>query len=358
MKHKYSKIVYLGFDRTGKQINKRFYADTKTELKNKIDQYKQEMTKTPNISDITFGEYSRQWLSVSKGTKSKQTQDVARTALNKCAALDPYPLRKITRSQLQMIVNQSWSTPHAAKSVADVLRQVFQMAQNDGIIPTNPALKLDRPKIPRPHHHLLTEREIEAIKKADLNDQDRMFMTILLTFGLRPAEALALLPSDFDFQKKVLHITKSLEMTNDNKSTLKSTKTGEIRDIPLPDVIIPQLQAYFRRNKGFLLFTNKNGQMHTKSSYKRMQQRVWSKVNEALGGHQEHSLVAGRSFYDCRHWRATQWYYLCQKGIVSPKQCAALLGHSEMIFLSTYSHIDPDKEKLTEIYPDIDRIAQ
>ena len=353
MKHKYMKQVYLGYSDTGKQVKKRVYADTMDELKLKIRQLQNEHDLTPNTSEITFGEYSRLWLSVSKGTKSKQTQDVAKTSLRKCAALDRLPIRRITRSQLQAVVNESWEHPHAAKGVADVFRQIFTMAQNDGIIARNPALKLDRPKILRAEHHLLTERELEGIRKADLNEQDRMFVTILQTFGLRPAEALALQPMDFDIPRKILHITKALEMTNDNKSTLKSTKTGEKRDIPIPDCIIPTLKAYFRRNKGFLLFTNKNGQMHTKSSYKRMQQRVWTKVNEALGGDPDHSLVAGRSFYDFRHWRATQWYYLCQKGIVSPKQCAALLGHSEIIFLSTYSHLDPDREKLTEIYPDM-----
>ena len=353
---KYNKQVHLGYAPNGKAIRKWFHADTKAELNRLITEYKMEMKKAPNPSDVTFGKYSQEWLRISKGTKSKQTQDAARTHLRKCAALDPYPLRKITRSQLQMIINESWDRPHAAKGVADVLRQIFQMAQNDGIIPRNPAINLDRPKLMPPSFHLLTEREIEAVKRADLDDQDRLFVTILQTFGLRPAEALALTPMDFDLDNKILHITKALEMTNDNKSRIKGTKTDAVRDIPIPEPLIPALRARFKGKSGFLLFEKGNGGLYTKSSYKRMQERVWRKVNEALGGDENHNLVTHCSFYDFRHWRATLWYYLCQQGVISTKQAAALLGHSEIIFLKTYSHIDDTKENLGGIYPDFDAV--
>lgn len=124
---KYNKQVSLGYDSSGKRIRKWFHADTKAELNNKIEQYKRELEKAPNPSEVTFGKYSQQWLEISKGKKSKQRQDAYRTDLRKCAALDPYPIKRITRSQCQKVVNDSWEHPHAAKGVADVLRQVFQM---------------------------------------------------------------------------------------------------------------------------------------------------------------------------------------------------------------------------------------
>ena len=357
MRYKYRKQIYLGMDPlSGKQIRKWIHADTNEELKKKIRQAKNEFDLTPNASDVTFKKYSEQWLEISKGTKSKQTQDAARTHLRKCSSLDPYQIRRITRSQCQAIINNCWKTPHTAKGVSDVLRQIFQMAQKDGIIVVNPAADLDRPKIRKAERRLLTEKELKAVKDADLNDQDRLFVTILLTFGLRPAEALALQQSDFDFSSKTLHITKSLEMTNDNASRIKSTKTGEIRDIPIPDAIIPVLKKSFRNSKSFLLFTVPDGSQFRKSSYKCMQKRVWSKVNEALGATDGLNLVKGRSFYDFRHYRATELYYLCQKGVISTKYAASLLGHSELMFLSIYSHIDPRKERSENLYPDLKKI--
>lgn len=327
---KYNKQVYLGYDTNGKQIRKWFHADTKAELKQKIEDYKREMT--PNMSDITFGKYAEKWFQASKSTKSKQTQDAVRTHLRKCSALDHYPLRKITHSQLQLIVNESWDRPHAAKGVADVLRQIFQMAVNDGIIRVNPALGLNRPKLIPPQTELMTEGEIEALKAKELNEQDRLFVDILLTFGLRPAEALALEKKDFDLKTKILHITKALELTNDNHSRIKGTKTEVSRDIPLPDSMVKRVK---KLPDGYL-FTKSDGNLYTKSAYKRLQQRVWGDSK--------------RTFYDLRHYRATAWYYLCQKGVISTKAAAKLLGHSEMIFLKTYSHLDPSKERYDQLY--------
>ena len=324
---KYNKQVYLGYSPEGKQIRKWFHADTKARLNETIEEYKREMT--PNMSDITFGKYAQKWFLVSKSTKSKQTQDAVKTHLKKCQSLNNYPLRKITHSQLQLIVNESWEKPHAAKGVADVLRQIFQNAQNDGIIRTNPALGLNRPKLPSPLTKLLSKDEIEAILNKDLSEQDKLFVDILLTFGLRPAEALALEKSDF---QKTLHITKSLELTNDNKSQIKGTKTEVSREIPIPKDFMKRIK---KLPDGYL-FTKSDGKLYTKSAYKRLQKRVWGD--------------SGRTFYDLRHYRATELYYLCQKGVISTKQAAKLMGHSEMIFLKTYSHIDSEKENLEGIY--------
>ena len=159
---KYNKQVYLGYDQNGKQIRKWFHADTKAELKQKIEDYKRDMT--PNMTDVTFRQYAEKWFLVAKSTKSKQTQDAVRTHLKKCGDLDFYPIKKITHSQCQLVVNSCWDRPHAAKGVADVLRQVFQAAQNDGIIRVNPALGLERPKLVPAQRELLTDGEIDALK--------------------------------------------------------------------------------------------------------------------------------------------------------------------------------------------------
>lgn len=350
---KYKKQVYLGYDKNGKQMRKWFYADTKTELKKIIDDYKRNMKKVTNPSDVTFREYAEHWFQTYKAHLAQQTQDMCRHNLKKCEEIGNIQINKITKSMCQKVVNDSWNYPHAAKSVADVLRQVFRSAVADGIIFSNPAENLQRPKMNKPKFHLLTDVELEAVARADLPEKDRLFVTILQVFGLRPAEALALQPSDFDLDNKVLHITKALSMPNSNQSAIKSTKTGANRDIPIPDYLVPSLRIYFRRFPSFLLFEKSTGGLYTKSAYKRLSARVWKAVNIAMGGTDNLNLVSELSFYDFRHRRATDLYYLCQQGVVSPKQCAALLGHSEIIFLRTYSHLDPEKEGLSHIYDNV-----
>ena len=347
---KYNKQVYLGFDASGRQIRKWFHAETKAELNNKILKYRMEMKKVSNPSDVTFKKYSEHWFETYKSNLAQQTKDACRTHLKKCSSLDPYPVKKITKSMCQKIVNESWEHPHAAKGVADVLRQIFRTAVSDGIITTSPASDLKRPKLKKADFHLLTDAELDAVARADLNESDRLFVTILQVFGLRPAEALALMPKDFDFKNGVLKITKALELPNVGQGQLKATKTESNRTIPIPGYLIKPLRKQIRAVSGFLLFEKATGGLHTKSSYKRLSERIWKAVNIALGGNEHLSLVSELSLYDFRHRRATDLYYLTQTGAISTKMAAALMGHSEIIFLKTYSHIDEELENITKIY--------
>ena len=188
----------------------------------------------------------------------------------------------------------------------------------------------------------MTDNDLDAVRKADLNPKDRMFVTLLQVFGLRPAEALALQPNDFDFKRNILLISKAVELSDDNKSTLKSTKTGKNREIPIPDVIIPQLKEYLGEIKGDYLFPKEDGKLFTKSAYRKMSVRIANRIIEAGG--------PKITMYQFRHRRATDLYYLTQHGTISVKKASYLLGHSEEVFLSTYAHIDESKEDVSKIY--------
>lgn len=353
MGKKYSKQLSFGYDSNGKRIRKRFYADTLADLEEQIFQYKLEMRRTTNPSDITFEKYSEHWFETYKSHLATQTKSTYRTHLKHCSSLNPYEIRKITKSMCQRVVNESWEHPHAAKGVADVLKQIFQTAVSDGIITTNPAGQLSRPKLPKSKFHLLTQEELDAIDRADLNEQDRFFVTIMRVFGPRPGEVLALQPRDFDFRNGVLHITKNLELPSDNTSKLKATKTEATRDIPIPAA----MESYFRKRvaaaEGFLLFPKANGGLYTRMAYRRLAERIWKAVNIELGGNKYLNLTEGFRLYDMRHRRATDLYYMSQRGIISCKQAAALMGHSEEVFIRTYSHIDSSKEGLDHIYDDL-----
>ena len=350
MKHKYKKQVHLGYDSEGKQIRKWFYGETKSELNANIQKYRNDLERLQNPSDITFRDYSDQWFRTYKENRAKQTKDMYRNALKKCGRLDPVPLKKITRSMCQETINTSWEYPSAAEVLSDTLKQIFKCAIRDGIILANPADALDLPKKPQAAFHLLTKKEMDAFDKAELNDQDRLFVTIMKFFGLRPAEALALGPTDFDLDAGILHVTKALELANDNQEAVKMTKTEVSRDIPIPKQLIAPLRERFRTNPGFLLFPKRDKGLYTKSAYRRLCERILTAVNLALGGNENLNLIPDVTIYCLRHRRATDLYYQCQKGVISTKKAAYLMGHSEEVFLKTYSHIDDSKEHLEQIY--------
>ena len=342
MKHKYTKQVYLGYDDNKKQIRKWFHADTKADLDRKIAEYKVRMQRTPNTSDVTFGAYSDQWFRTYKANRSKQTQDMYRYALKKCRPIDRYPVRKITRSMCQNVVNDHWEHPSAAEDLVLTMKQVFKCAIADGIIAVSPAEKLCLPKKVVPSYYLLTDDDLKKIEAADLSEQDRFFVTLLRVFGLRPAEALALTPKDFDLDSRTLHINKAMELSNDNRSGVKSTKTGAEREIPIPESLIPLLNERSRVKSGSYLFRKADGGLYTKSAYRRLSERILKAID-----------IPGVTMYSFRHRRATELFYLCQRGVISTKQAAYLMGHQELVFLKTYSHIDKSKENLDAIYENL-----
>ena len=348
MAKKYKKQVYLGCGPDGKQIRKWFYGDTKAELSQNILKYKIEAEKAPNTSDKTFLSFSAYWFDTFKANRSKQTCDMYRNALKKCEPLNPYPIKKITRSMCQQVIAQNWETPSSAKVIAGTLRQIFRAAIADGLIFQDPSANLTLPKRPPKKFHLPTAKELEAAKNADLSEKDRLFLTILQVFGLRPAEALALQVTDFDWNAKVLHITKALELTNDNQAKVKDTKTGAVREIPIPEALIAPLRRRIRAQHGFILFQRRDGGLYTKSAYRRLSERILGAINVQLGGSKTVNMIPDLTIYSFRHQRASELYYLTQEADpklrISTKKAAYLMGHSEIIFIRTYSHIMEDRE--------------
>ena len=333
IKMKYSKRITIGYTPDGQRLRKWFHADTKADLEEKIRKWRNEAERVRNPSDITFGEYADIWFDTYKNHSAKQTREMYANAKKKCTQLDPYEIRRVTKTMCQQIINDHWNTPRSAEIVATYLNQVFKCAIADGIMASSPMTGVKLPKKQKKEKYLLTDQDMEKARNAQLNESDRLFLDILITFGLRPAEALALTPADFDQKNGVLHVTKAVEMGNDGSVKIKSTKTGIIRDIPLP--------AGFRNppKTTFYLFTRKDGQLVNKSAYRRMSERILKAVD-----------VPGITLYAFRHRRATDLYYLTQNGTISTKQAAALMGHSEEIFIKTYSHIDTSKEDLLKIY--------
>ena len=356
MKHKYNKQITIGYDLNGKQLRKWVHADSIRELNEKTEQLKMEQKLAPNTSSVRFGKYAQEWFRAYKSTRSARTQEMYSYALRKCSDMDQIPLKSVTKTACQQLVNSLWNTPKTAKIVRDTLYQVFNAAVADGMLIRNPAEGISVPERNKKQIHLLTDQELEGVKNAVPDPADRMFVTILQVFGLRPAEALALQINDFDFKKKILTVSRAVELENNNQSRIKGTKTGKTREIPIPDEILPVLKEYISGLKSFLLFSKRDGGLMTKSAYRRMGERVWKAVNVAMGGDDTMNLVSGRNFYEFRHRRATDLYYLCQRGVISTKMAAELMGHQEDIFIRVYSHIDEKKEQVQEIYPDIRKI--
>ena len=333
---KYTKNITVGYDADGKRIRKRFYADTKADLEKKIRAFWIEKEKVKNPSAVTLKSYADTWLETYKAGKSPGTYSFYKIIVKKLNYFGSKELRHVTRSDCQGLINKNWEHPHSAKQIRLVLNQVFNCAIDDGIISVNPARNLELPKIQPSERKSLSESELEAVRKAVLPDNEKLFVQLLLVFGLRPGEALALQRRNFNFGSMELTIDHSVAH-GDNNPVYKETKTGTTRVIPIPEQLRKPLKAYLRKHKTLFLFCMEDGSMLSKSALATMRRHI-----QAATGVDD--------LYTFRHHRATELYYLYQKGVISTKKAAYLMGHSEEIFLKIYSHIDDQKEQTEKLY--------
>lgn len=339
MAWKFSKQISLGYSAEGARLRKRIYADSKQELQRR----ERELLKNIDAelqSNVTFGVYAQTWFETYKSGSSGGTQYMYRYALRKLNPLNNKRLKDVTRTDVQKIINTFTDRPHSAHTIAMTARQILEAAALDGLIQPK-FLKFELPKKAKQEKRALTPEEKKAVKSADLPPQERLFLDISYYLGLRPEETRALQPRDFDLKERTLTVSRACALV-DGKPVIKGTKTGVIRTIPVPDVLIAEIRAYNASFRGFYYFSDKQGALFTMGRYKRFCDRIFKAVNRAMGGTDKLNLLNGLTLYTFRHNRATELYYLDG---VSTKKKAEYMGHSEMMFLKTYSHLDDEKEE-------------
>lgn len=157
---------------------------------------------------------------------------------------------------------------------------------------------------------------------------------------MRRWEALALIKSDIDFTAGEIHITKSLAFIDKNKPEIKTPKTkASIRTVYMPAALRTALKSYIANINTLYLFTDHLGQIMSYSSYNRMWQRIYRKINAYMGG-TDALQAADLTPHIFWHNYATMLYY---QGI-DVKQAQKLLGHSNIkTTLEIYTHLVSDE---------------
>lgn len=341
---KYEKQISLGYDREGKRIRKWARGDTKLELNQNIERLKKEYSISKNLDDTTFKEYADYWVDTYKKTRSPRTYAMYKDLINTCSDLHFKKIKDIKRSDIQNIINDLSDRPNLCNKALMCLKQIFKSAILDEKIIKNPAEGIDKPKlITKKETRSLSEKEKEQLLLADFTEREELFVNILLHFGLRPGEALALTTDSFDLDKKILTIDKAITFVGNN-AILKGTKTGAVRYLPIPDTLIPYLGEHIGAC-GNILFSHveSNGSVAymTKMAYRIFKNNILEKINKSFGGVGSSDKLNGMTMYTFRHNKATALYYV--NGI-SLKAKAEYMGHSVNTLLKIYSHIDRDKE--------------
>lgn len=240
-----------------------------------------------------------------------------------------------------------------------MIRQVMDCAVDDGLIIRNPAqnIKLD-PEKGEQKKRQLTNFETDCIDAADLEPEERCFISLLLYTGMRKGEAFALSRNSIDLKAGVIHVNRTAIYANRSKTDITPPKSNAgFRDIPILAPLKPILSEYLRSLETEYLFTKKDAESGkyeflTDGQAATFWKHIYDKLNETA----KQQIKAGSCDCDIlpplsdpmqgitphyfRHNFATILYYAG----VDVKDAARILGHSNVnTTLRIYTHLDQKK---------------
>jgi len=201
----------------------------------------------------------------------------------------------------------------------DALSSLFSHLQGIGIIDTNPATEVARPKRPRKLPRGASVEQCRALVAAAATPRDRAMILMLLTTGMRRQELL-----DLD----VFHLAADL-------SEVQVRGKGEReRLLPIPDQCRDALREYLaiREAREPALFVNRVGGRMGTTSFHRWLRRLLRSADLEDSGLTPHSL---------RHAFATR---LCQAQ-VDLETLRALMGHANISTTSAYLATDASRKR-------------
>lgn len=150
-------------------------------------------------------------------------------------------LNTITKSEVHQLIFEDMfsNTPHQKKNFHKMLKRVFEMAVEEGVINKNP-VKGIKVTVPAPQQKVLTTQEADKLLKEAKICNHRFYphWAIALFTGIRNGEMYALRTSDVDMDAGIIHITKQFT-TPDG---LHETKTNLSRVVPIADELKPLLK--------------------------------------------------------------------------------------------------------------------
>jgi integrase len=234
-------------------------------------------------------------------------------------------------------------SPRTVHHLHRILKQALSTAVRWNLIVSNPAEKVDPPKVERSKMRALDAGET-AVLIAHFRGT-RMFIPVLLAVlcGLRRGEIVALRWCSVDLARRQLSVAQSTEQTKSG-TRLKETKSGRARTVALPSLVVDELRKHRARQGEELLKigVRTNDETHIVAQEDGTPLQPNSLTHEFVRLRAKAKVLPKIRFHDLRHTHAT---HLLTNG-VHPKVAQERLGHSSVgITLDLYSHVLPGMQE-------------
>ena len=265
-------------------------------------------------------------------------------------------INDISTEEIQNYLN-SLAESYSNSSIEKIyfqFKNAFEYCLNKGYIHQNPMYETIKPRSKK-ENKVFRALEVEEQKlltdyllSTDLYDTPyRNVFLIQLYMGLRVGEALALKNSDFDLNKKILSVSRTLTTDKNGKICIgKTTKTyAGKRELPIPDFILPYILEQMRvalNNKDEMLFLTPQEGLVLHSTINRKLKSIAQKIG----------ISQDISTHTLRHTYGTR----CIESGMRAVALQRLMGHTDInITLNTYTTVfnkykEEELKKVNEYY--------
>ncbi|MFC1819145.1 tyrosine-type recombinase/integrase [Thermodesulfobacteriota bacterium] len=341
--------ILLWINKGGKRYNKTFGVgrdalDEAIEaaelIAEKLEGFKPVESMPVNESNVPyFKNYSYQWLNSLVGSHSKFTieryDEILRLHVFTDEAFQNIRIDQVTRKLIKDFLRRLLKRRSASmvETTYSVLSGIFEEAIDDEYVEANPVRgllgkvlpsKAKRRKSP-PDPFSMDERDRFLARAQEICTRPLWVILLVMAFtGLRLGEALALRLRHIDFAGRTLTISETFK-----RGIFGSTKTGKIRKVDMPDILVDILREYAVRLRNEML-RHDNGEendllfpdpeLRNRKPYS--QRKIQSTVKKVC-------KLAGlrvRNPHDLRHTYATILLMAHQ----SPAYVQKQLGHSSI----------------------------
>ena len=348
-------VIVVGHKDDGKPITKSVFAKTQKELIPKMlrlrDDY-QGVNLTED-SNMTLNEWVDKWFKEYGETALRHSTIVSYRLYARliCERLGSKPIKLITTADVQRAYNsikkngRQVNHPTEGKELSDsivrsvhmFLHQIMDAAVAEHLAPFNPTKGTVIPKQNYREKMILTKNEFDTLMKTIESEALWYdFFYTELTTGLRRGEICALKWSDFDDEKGILKVSRSVGEITDGIRVIGDTKTAAgKRTVYLPGSTVNVLRA--RKSSDFAMsewifphLTKPEEPMSPSTAYHKLKCIL------------KKAQLPDVRFHDLRHTFAT---HALTSG-VDAKSLSTILGHTNASFtLDTYTHITTDMQK-------------
>lgn len=167
-------------------------------------------------------------------------------------ALGRAALDKVKPSTVESWVvelRQAGLSQSTVRSVYTVLRAILDSAVRDGLLATNPAAVVKRPKVDHHEAAFLTPGQVRALLAAAEGSRYAPLFQLLVNTGLRRGEALALTWRDVDLEEGLLRVRGTLARVDGLLAVTPPKTAKSRRAVPLSPSVVELLKAQRQRQR-------------------------------------------------------------------------------------------------------------